>query len=395
MATIRLKHVNTFRDRNGRLWHYYRRPGCKAFRLPGLPGSPEFMTAYNAAIEGVEPTPKRGLGLVKAGSFAALGVSYFNSGTFKGKRPETRRSERGIIDHLIAKHGSKLVAELKLAHVQAMVDAKAETPSAARNLLAVMRTLGEHAIALGWRKPGDNPAIGVKRPKIKGKGFRSWKDEHCAKFEAEHPLGTRARLAYELLSCTGLRRSDIVRVGRQHVRPLDQPVFVGSYKVTHEFDLGQQKTDQDVGGLLILPQLQAAIDAMPADNLTFIVANKGKPLTKESFGNWFHNCCIEAGLNPEVVDASGRPKGLASHGLRKRMAERLAHLGCGDEWIAAVLGHKDTRQVKVYTRDASKRRMARSALVALLNSEQSRTPDLQTSGPDLQTGTQALEKKGA
>jgi len=119
----------------------------------------------------------------------------------------------------------------------------------------------------------------------------------------------------------------------------------------------QQKTDEDVGGLLILPQLQAAIDAMPADNLIFIVTKDGKPLTKESFGNWFHDCCIEAGLLPEVVDASGRPKGLASHGLRKRMAERLAHLGCGDEWIAAVLGHKDTRQVKVYTKGANKRRI--------------------------------------
>jgi hypothetical protein len=68
----------------------------------------------------------------------------------------------------------------------------------------------------------------------------------------------------------------------------------------------QQKTDEDVGGLLILPQLQAAIDAMPADNLIFIVTKDGKPLTKESFGNWFHDCCIEAGLLPEVVDAALR-----------------------------------------------------------------------------------------
>jgi site-specific recombinase XerD len=132
-----------------------------------------------------------------------------------------------------------------------------------------------------------------------------------------------------------------------------------------------------------------------ADNLIFIVTKNGKPLTKESFGNWFHDCCIEAGLLPEVVDASGRPKGLASHGLRKRMAERLAHLGCGDEWIAAVLGHKDTRQVKVYTKGANKRRMARSALASLVEAEQARTPNLQTLGENLQTRGQRLEKKGA
>ena len=95
-----------------------------------------------------------------------------------------------------------------------------------------------------------------------------------------------------------------------------------------------------------------------------------------------------------MIDASGRAKGLASHGLRKRMAERLAHLGCGDEWIAAVLGHKDTRQVKVYTKSANKRRMARSALAKLIEAEQSRTSDLQTLAPDLQTGRQAIERKG-
>ena len=144
---------------------------------------------------------------------------------------------------------------------------------------------------------------------------------------------------------------------------------------------------------LILPQLQAAIDALPADNLTFIVAKNGKPLTKESFGNWFHECCIEAGLNPEIVDAFGRPKGIASHGLRKRIAERLADLGCGEEWIAAVLGHRDTRQVKVYTKGANKRRMARSALTTLLGSEQPRKSDLQTYEQDLQTSSHVLEKK--
>jgi len=395
LTRVRLRYVNQFRDRHGKVRYYFRRAGFKNVPLPGLPGSAEFMDAYQAALVVAEPTAQKGLRHNKPGSFAALSLSYLNSAAFKAKRPETQRSERGIIDHLVAMHGDKLQAGLRQEHVQAMIDARIETPSAARNLLAVVRRLMEHAISIGWRKKGDNPAIGVTRPKIRGKGFRPWTEEHCAKYEATHPLGTRARLAYELLSCTALRRSDIVRVGRQHILPLDQSVSVGPYKVTHELALGQQKTDEDVGGLLILPQLQAAIDAMPSDNLTFIVAKDGKPLTKESFGNWFHECCLEAGLTPEVCDASGRPKGLASHGLRKRMAQRLAHLGCGDEWIAAVLGHKDTRQVKVYTKDASKRRMARSALATLLASEQVRTPDLQTSGQDLQTWPQAIERKEA
>ena len=38
MARIRLKHVNAFRDRHGRLRYYFRRPGFKSVPLPGLPG---------------------------------------------------------------------------------------------------------------------------------------------------------------------------------------------------------------------------------------------------------------------------------------------------------------------------------------------------------------------
>jgi site-specific recombinase XerD len=346
------------------------------------------MEAYNAAI--ALPLPKIGL-MLKTGTLASLAMSYLNSTPFGEKRAETQRSERGIINKLVDQYGSGPVATLTRDDVQRIIDKKANAPSAARNLLAVMRRLLAHAVKIGWRT--NNPAVGVERPKIKGKGFRAWGDEDCGKYEATHPVGTRARLAYELLACTGLRRSDIVRVGRQHIRRLDEPVSVGPYSLTHEIVLNQQKTDQDVSGLLVLPPLQVAIDAMPANNLTFLVTKNGRPLTKESFGNWFHDCCLEAGLEPVICDASNRPKGLASHGLRKRMAERLAHLGCGDEWIAAVLGHKDTRQVKAYTRGANKRLMARSALTQL--AEHDRTWNLQTSGENLQTRDQPFEKRGA
>ena len=170
---------------------------------------------------------------------------------------------------------------------------------------------------------------------------------------------------------------------------------VGPYNVTHEIALGQQKTDENVGGLLILPQLQAAIDAMPSDNFTFIVTKIGSPLTRESFGNWFHECCIEAGLTAEVVDASGRAKGLClprspqANGRAPRASwvrRRVDRCGAGAQGYATSEGlHQGCQQ----------RRMARSALASLIEAEQPRTHALQTEGKNLQTGRQALEKKGA
>src|SRR5262249_16197372 len=49
-------------------------------------------------------------------------------------------------------------------------------------------------------------------------GHHTWTQEELDRFEARWPVGTRERLAYDLLLYTGLRRGDAVRVGRQHVR---------------------------------------------------------------------------------------------------------------------------------------------------------------------------------
>jgi hypothetical protein len=45
MTRLKLKYVNEYRDRHGKLRRYFRRPGARAIPLPGLPGSIEFMAA--------------------------------------------------------------------------------------------------------------------------------------------------------------------------------------------------------------------------------------------------------------------------------------------------------------------------------------------------------------
>ena len=63
-------------------------------------------------------------------------------------------------------------------------------------------------------------AIGRERrldPRKPG-GFHAWTIEEVEQFEAKHPIGSKARLAFALLLYTTQRRSDIVRFGQQHVR---------------------------------------------------------------------------------------------------------------------------------------------------------------------------------
>lgn len=43
-------YVHGFVDRHGKSRFYFRRPGFKQVALPGLPRSPGFMAAYEAAL---------------------------------------------------------------------------------------------------------------------------------------------------------------------------------------------------------------------------------------------------------------------------------------------------------------------------------------------------------
>jgi hypothetical protein len=71
-----------------------------------------------------------------------------------------------------------------------------------------------------------NPCEGVKRFKAPRTddldededGHPTWADADLDAFEAAYSHGTRQRLIYEVLLCTGLRVGDGARVGRQHVK---------------------------------------------------------------------------------------------------------------------------------------------------------------------------------
>jgi integrase len=193
----------------------------------------------------------------------------------------------------------------------------------------------------------DDPTAGLKRLRVPGDGFLAWEDADIAVFEAAHPVGSRARLALALLLFTAQRRSDVIRMGRQHVRG-------GLIAVR------QQKT----GASLWIPihsDLQAVLDGSPANNLTFLVTASGKPFSAAGFGNWFGDCCREAGLGV----------GFNAHGLRKAAARRLAEAGCTSKQIMAITGHRRLSEVERYTLAAEQVMLARQAIDRLgTNSEQ-------------------------
>jgi integrase len=76
MTKIRLRFVNEYLDRHGKIRRYFRRPGSRSVKLPGLPGSIEFMAAYQAALAVVAPPPPSPRHVV-AGSLADVAAGFF------------------------------------------------------------------------------------------------------------------------------------------------------------------------------------------------------------------------------------------------------------------------------------------------------------------------------
>lgn len=331
MTSFRLKFVHEFRDRHGKVRRYFRRPGQKRVRLSGLPGSEEFMTTYQQALDGQPAEPQIGASRTQPGTIGAVVVAYFGSAAFQALAQSTKATYRGILENFRAEHGTKRVTMLERRHIETIISNRASTPAAANNLLRMIRTLMQFAIANGFRR--DDPTIGVRPVRMRSDGFYTWTEADIAAYEARHPISSKARLALALLLHTAQRRSDIVRMGRQHVRD-------GILTVR------QQKT----GALVELhmhPELQAIIAATPSGQLTFLVTEAGKPFTAAGFGNLFREWCDQAGLT-----------GCASHGLRKAAARRLAEAGCTPHEIMAITGHTTLKEVTRYTAAADRRQLA-------------------------------------
>jgi hypothetical protein len=132
------KYVHGFIDRHGKPRFYFRRRGFKKVPLPGLPWSPEFMAAYEAALAG-QPL---GIGSsrVKPGTIRALAVSYFNSTDFRSMKPSTQSVYRNLINRFCEeadkegrKHGDKSAATLQREHIVRLMAARAEKPVCAKS----------------------------------------------------------------------------------------------------------------------------------------------------------------------------------------------------------------------------------------------------------------------
>lgn len=320
-------------DRHGKVkWYVRVRPNPR-IRINGEYGSAEFMAAYRNAVNGIEPVKQS----YSNNSLAWLITQYRKSVAWLELSPATKKQRDNIFLHIIKKAGDKPYSYIKRNVILASRDEWVDRPAQAGNFLKLMNGLFKWALEYGHVT--ENPCVGVKAPKLKNsEGFAAWNEKDVERYEACWPIGTKERVWLDVLLYTGLRRGDVVKIGRQHVRD-----GIATIK-TEKSGYKTQVT------LPILDILQTTLNAGPTGDLSFICGSNGQPLTKESFGNAFRAACNKAGVKK------------SAHGVRKISATRAANAGATTAQLKALFGWTDDDMPSLYTKSADTVRLAMESI---------------------------------
>jgi integrase len=345
MPRPRPPHLHLEITRHGKAVWYVRVGKGPRIRIRAEFGSPDFGAEYQAAISGT-PQPRKG---PASGSLAWLIARYRETTTWSSLSAATRRQRENIFLHVIETAGDKPFVRIDATTIIAGRERRAATPAQARNFLDAIRGLFRWAAKARMVKA--DPTLGIENPpRRKGDGFPPWTEEHVAAYERRWPIGTRQRVWLDVLLYTGLRRGDAVRFGRQHVRD-----GVATIKT--------EKSGFTIAVTLpILPVLSETLAAGPCGDLTFISGERGRPLTKESFGNMFRDACQQAGVPG------------SAHGVRKIAATRAANRGATVAQLEAIFGWSGGTMASLYTRSADRRRLALEAMHKLANDDRTAIP---------------------
>ena len=318
-------------------------------RLNGVPFTPEFMAEYQQALN-QRPRATVIDGKVQGNTWRWLCQRYFAECTeYKQMELRGQGVRRRILETTFdepLKPGSEVtyatfpLERLTTRALRVLRDRKLTTPEGANNRVKAIRAVCKFAIRNDYMET--NPAKDLELLKHETDGYHTWTIEEVTAYQERHPLGTRARLALDLLLYTGVRRSDVVKLGPQHIR-------------AGWLNFKPSKTRKTTGIKLdipVLPPLAQSIEASAAkDHLAFLMTERGKPFTANGFGNYFKDCCRAASLDH-----------CSAHGLRKAGATFAAENGATTKQLMAMYGWSSVKMAEQYTRAADQKRLAGDAM---------------------------------
>jgi integrase len=261
--------------RTRKTYLFFRRRGYPSVPLPQPVGSDEFWVAYNRALAN-----KQAVGADRsiAGSISAALAAYYASPDWSEALGDaTRGGHRPILEKFRQKYGMWPLRQITANFIEAYIGPM--KPHPARTTLKVLRRFLKHA--------KHDVTSEIKSPKAKTNKHESWPLELMERYEAHHPIGSKARLCFALARYTGASRSDLVRLGSGHIT------------AAGEISIVRKKTGVPAT-IEMLPALCAVLDVTPLTGLkTFLVNGQGNPYSPNELSIAFREWCSEAGIPPD------------------------------------------------------------------------------------------------
>lgn len=328
--------VKKYEDRHGKRRYYLRANGHP---LPDPKDGwrlfdKRYHEAKALALTGRKPAPARP-DTSAHDTIEKVLRAYFDSDPFKKLAPDTQRTRKSLLGNWAKDVGGYRISTLKTSDIEQGMKNRIDKPNTANNWLAVVRDLLKWCIAAGSYGVTTNAAVGVERLEVpETDGYTAWTEANVEQFIRRWPKGTMEYRALMVLLWSGQRRGDVVTFG-WHKFDGDMIVFT------------QAKTQKKMT-LPISPSLAEILP--PRDNVVgfdgkpkpFLTITTGKPFSPAYFTGWFHNACMEAGLD------------LSPHGTRKlaarRMYRNIVRAGRDNPipLVMAFTGHQTEKQLRIY-----------------------------------------------
>lgn len=326
-TVVRVKGLKRyFEPKTGKWYAYHRRTGK---RLNAEFGTPEFfaeLEAIDAATRGQE---------AKAGTLAALIVSYRKSAGFQMLKSRTKSDYQKVLTYL-QPLGPSPLSELSQGWVARLRDKTFEKKKRkfANYTLTVLSILFEHAIE--QELMSTNPVAKVKRVRKANdapEANRPWLDFERDAVAAALP--PHMRLPVALMMYCGLDPQDALEMPRTAVSG-------------GKLDTRRGKTGVPVWVPLPTPVLDVLANEPkhPATTLTLCANSRGKPWTVSGFrASW-------RPIKLKLEEEGKIQPDLTLKGLRHTVATILAEMGKDYATIAQMLGQKTEAMAKHYSRRA-------------------------------------------
>lgn len=363
MVRAKLPGINTIRKRlaGGTVKLYYYHRATKK-RLPGIPGSSEFVRAF---AEADRVTVER-----LKGTFASLIKDYTTNGAFKKRAASTQKEYRRMLTKAEVKFGTLPLSALEAPTVRQdfmawRSDVAEESGEReADNRLSVISAM------LTWGRDNgkvfSNHVSGFKRLHSVDRSDMIWLPDHIDAFMAAAPIEMQRALILALH--TGQRQGDLLRLTWNNYND----GFIS---------LRQGKTGTKVE-FPCTNALRRMLDGIERKNAVILTTKTDMAWKPRYFkAQW------------EVYTIKAEIKGLHFHDLRGTAVTMLAEAGCTTPQIASITGHSLKTVSQILDKYLARTRALASGAVALFENAKS-TAHANSLQTGLQTAPPTKNKEG-